>query len=499
MGCKCAEMLKSPASRPTHLPAGVELGLMRTGHPLSMTRSITAKLFLAVLATAAFAVLAMGFAAHWSFERGFLGYVNEQAAVRMDAVLPRVVEAYRQHGTWDYFRGRPDEWRQLVRPVRRAEIAPVGPGGASSPPMSDLTGAVIRLTLLDEQGAVVVGFPQIGPEALRRPVVVEGRTVGWLAQVPFQTVSAQGDVRFQRSQARASWMIGAVCMGMAAVIAWWAARFLLRPMQRVAQATHALAAGDYSQRVEPAGHDEVGQLARDFNRMAETLERNERARREFMADISHELRTPLAILHGELEAMQDGVRTPGPAGLASLQAEVATMTRLVNDLHEVSLAQVGAHSYRLFELDLVGVAQTAIEGFRPRAEERPLTVQAHWPAEALPVLGDEARLRQLLGNLLENALRYTDPGGTVRLTLSREGRQARLDLMDSAPGVPPSDLPRLFERFYRQDRSRNRATGGSGLGLAICRAIAEGHQGSIQAQASPWGGVWITVLLPLGD
>lgn len=464
-----------------------------------MIRSITVKLFLAVLATAAFAVLAMGFAAHWSFERGFLGYVNEQAAVRMDAVLPRVVEAYRQHGSWDYFRHRPDEWRQLVRPVRRAELPPPGPAGTSAPPMSDLTGAVIRLTLLDEKGAVVVGFPQIGPEALRRPVVVDGRTVGWLAQLPFQAVSAQGDVRFQRSQARASWIIGAVCMGMAAVIAWWAARFLLRPMRRVAQATHALAAGDYARRVEPSGDDEVGQLARDFNRMAETLERNERARREFMADISHELRTPLAILHGELEAMQDGVRTPGPAGLASLQAEVATMTRLVNDLHEVSLAKVGAHSYRLFELDLVAVAQTAVEGFRPRAEQRPLTVEVDWPDAPLRVEGDEARLRQLLGNLLENSLRYTDPGGTVKLRLSCDGRHARIDLLDSAPGVPTADLPRLFERFYRQDRSRNRATGGSGLGLAICSAIVQGHQGSIQAQASPLGGIWITVLLPLAD
>lgn len=462
-----------------------------------MTTSITAKLFAAVLATAAFAVLAMGFAAHWSFERGFLGYLNEQAALRMDAMLPGVQAAYREHGDWQYFRDHPEEWWALVRPVRRAEMGANGPGGKPLPPMSDLTGAVLRLGLFDEQGHSVIGYPQMSGDALRRDIVVGGRTVGWLAQAPFQSVSAAGDVRFQQSQVRASWTIGAVCMLLAAVIALWVARILLRPIKRVAQATHAVAAGDYGQRVEPASGDEVGQLARDFNRMADTLERNEKIRRDFMADVSHELRTPLAILHGELEAIEDGVRSLGPAGLKSLQAEVATMTRLVNDLHDVSLAHVDALSFRKFELDLVALAQTAVDGFQPRFAERQVVVDCEWPDGPLFVEADEARLRQLFGNLLENAWRYTDAGGAVKLAMRRDGDEVRVDLMDSAPGVPVGDLPRLFERFYRQDRSRNRATGGSGLGLAICRSIVQAHHGEIEARPSPMGGVWIEIRLPL--
>jgi len=287
-------------------------------------------------------------------------------------------------------------------------------------------------------------------------------------------------------------------MLLAAVIALWVARILLKPIKRVALATHAVAAGDYSQRVAPAsGDDEVGQLARDFNRMADTLERNEKIRRDFMADVSHELRTPLAILHGELEAMEDGVRSLGPAGLKSLQAEVATMTRLVNDLHDVSLAHVDALSFRKFELDLVPLAQTALDSFRPRCAERRLTISIDTPGEPLFALADEARLRQLFGNLLENALRYTDAGGSLCLALRRDEGLAQIDVMDSAPGVPEADLPRLFERFYRQDRSRNRATGGSGLGLAICRAIVQAHHGRIEARPSPLGGVWISIQLPL--
>lgn len=462
-----------------------------------MTTSITAKLFAAVLATAAFAVLAMGFAAHWSFERGFVGYLNEQAALRMDTMLPGVEAAFRQHGDWQHFRDHPEEWWALVRLAKRAEIGPGNLDDKPLPQVSDLTGGMLRLGLLDEQERVVIGYPQIADAALRRPVVVGGRTVGWLVQAPFQSATAVGDVRFQQSQIRASWTIGAVCMGLAAFIALWVARILLRPIKRVAQATHAVAAGDYSQRVEPASGDEVGQLARDFNRMADTLERNEKIRRDFMADVSHELRTPLAILHGELEAIEDGVRSLGPAGLKSLQAEVATMTRLVNDLHDVSLAHVDALSFRKFELDVVALAQTALESFRPRLAERRLTVENHWPTQPLFVEADEARLRQLFGNLLENALRYTDAGGSLRLTLRREEGCVQIDLMDSAPGVPAADLPRLFERFYRQERSRSRATGGSGLGLAICRAIVQAHHGRIEALPSPLGGVWVSVQLPL--
>ncbi|EER59248.1 putative sensor with HAMP domain [Acidovorax delafieldii 2AN] len=308
---------------------------------------ITAKLFLAVLATAVFVVVAMALAAQWSFSRGFLGYINELAGERLEAARPRIVQAYLAHGaSWDFVRNDRPGWFRLFRPaVGTDELQPSLANPDVRQP-SDLTGALLRATLLDADMRFVVGHPDVRPQSPRWPLKVHGTTVGWVAIAPFETVSAAGDVRFERSQFRASWTMGAVSVLLAALIALWTARALLRPVRQVAEATHRLAAGDYATRVNIASNDEVGQLARDFNRLAVALERNEQMRRDFMADISHELRTPLGVLNGELEALEDGVRPLTRQSLQSLQSEVATLNKLVSDLYDLSLADAGAMTYR---------------------------------------------------------------------------------------------------------------------------------------------------------
>ena len=243
--------------------------------------------------------------------------------------------------------------------------------------------------------------------------------------------------------------------------------------------------------------DELGRLAEDFNRLAVTLERNEQLRRAFMADISHELRTPLAVLRGELEAIEDGVRPMSPESVKSLQGEVATLGKLVDDLYELSLADVGALTYRKTALDLAEPLTQALEGFRERLVERRIALETVLPpAGTLTVLADPDRLRQLFNNLLENTVRYTDPGGRLRVEARCERGRVRIDFQDSAPGVPEELLPRLFERLFRVEGSRSRAGGGAGLGLAICRSIVQAHDGEIDARPSPLGGVWVHVSLP---
>jgi len=276
----------------------------------------------------------------------------------------------------------------------------------------------------------------------------------------------------------------------------WLARTLLAPVRRVAEATHQLAAGRYETRVNVASHDEVGQLAADFNHLAQTLQRNESVRRDFMADVSHELRTPLAVLRGELEAIEDGVRAATPEALHSLQGEVATLSQLVDDLYELSLSDAGALAYRLHELDFRALLTSTVDSMRMRFVQRDLRIELQLPSRALPVNADEARLQQLFHNLLENSLRYTDCGGQLRIGVLETADWLQIDFQDSAPGVAAETLPRLFERFFRSEGSRNRATGGAGLGLAICRNIAEAHGGTIEALASPLGGLWIAVRLP---
>jgi two-component system, OmpR family, sensor histidine kinase BaeS len=520
------------------------LGPMRPG--------LTAKLFLAMLAVAVFAVLAMGIAARVSFDRGFFGYLSEQETAKMQSVAASLQAAYREHGSWDFLRDNPRVWFEVMRPAGfdggpgdfdrppfggqnppppgdpgqpppdRPDQPPPGqpphdpgsgppPGGPGSfphgPPsamplsVSDLTGASLRFTLLDAQGRYLFGNPTAatGPYSLQVPIVVGGKTVGMLTMLSFRQVAEAGDLRFQEGQYRASWLIGIAALVLAAMLAIWLARTLLNPVHRIAKATHSLAKGDYASRVDTQSHDELGQLAHDFNRLAVTLERNETMRREFVADVSHELRTPLAIIRGELEALEDGVRQLDGAAIQSLQAEVGTLSKLIDDLYQLSLADLGTMTYRKVDVDMGKLLEATVETFQERLRKADIALDLRMPASPATILADESRLHQVFNNLIENSVRYTDAGGELRIACAAVDDGVVVDLMDSAPGVDEKNMPRLFDRFYRVETSRNRASGGAGLGLAICRAIVEAHGGSIRAMPSPLGGLWLSIRLPAGN
>ncbi|VVN49650.1 Signal transduction histidine-protein kinase BaeS [Pseudomonas fluorescens] len=458
-----------------------------------MKLSISTKLFVAVLAGVLLVILSMGLATSWSFGRGFLGYINEQALERMATVVPRLAGAYEREGTWEYFRNQPDRWFEVMRPEPGEQPQT---RDLKTPQISDLTGALFRIALLDKDKKRVTGYTRIADDALALPIVVAGETVGWLAVTPFQSVTEAGGERFQQYQLRTSLVMGVFSLLLAMLIAWWIARALLEPVKRVAAATHRLASGDYSGRVVVASNDEVGQLARDFNQLAYTLERNETMRREFMADVSHELRTPLSVLRGELEAIEDGVRTLDQHSMKSLQGEVSMLSKLVDDLYELSLADVGALTYRKATCVLNQLLESSVGMFQERLSARQLRVELELPAQPLTLVADANRLQQLFSNLLENAVRYTDPQGLIHISAVVESDELRIDFMDSGPGVSANQLPRLFERFYRGDASRNRSSGGAGLGLAICHSIALAHGGSLSAEHSPLGGLWLTLRLP---
>ena len=328
-----------------------------------------------------------------------------------------------------------------------------------------------------------------------RPVLVDDRVVGWIARSPLRRISTAADQSFEREQLRAAWIIAAFALALAAAVALVLARVFLQPLKRVADATHQLAAGDYATRVAIGSRDELGRLAEDFNRLAEVLQRNEDLRRRFMADVSHELRTPIAVLRAGLEALEDGVRPLTRESVASLQGEVAALGKLVEDLYQLALADVGALTYRKEPVEVAEVLEQATEPFASRLVERGLSLQKQFTS-GLKVMADADRLAQAFRNLLENSARYTDAGGQVRVTARRNGSGVKIDFEDSAPGVPADALPHLFERFYRVEGSRSRANGGAGLGLAIVRSVVEAHGGAIEAGASPLGGLRVTISLP---
>jgi two-component system, OmpR family, sensor histidine kinase BaeS len=452
---------------------------------------LSAKLFIALTALSTVIVVASGVASRISFRRGFLGYVNEQSFSQARDMVPRFEAAYASHGDWQFIRESYDNWREVLSggsPKGHIQANPSRPSDAV------FAGLLLRLALLDSHLVRVAGDPEFTAETPRTPIRFRGETVGWLAVVPFESVSDAASLRFQNQQLMAELAIGAVSVLLAALLASVLTRRLLRPLRQMESAAQEMAHGNYSQRLEIDTQDEIGSLSRYMDRLASTLEQNEKLRRSFVADISHELRTPLAVLRAELEAVEDSVRPPTRETLQSLSAEVTTMGNLVGSLYDLSLSDVGAIVDKRAPVDVTEVLRITVLAFRARFMEKQLEVRVDIPDLCPMIDGSETRVQQLFNNLLENSLRYTAERGQVDVRLAVKERTVIIDVLDSAPGVPEAELPRIFERFYRADRSRNRATGGTGLGLAICEGIVAAHAGTITAQPSPLGGLWIRVL-----
>jgi len=483
------------------------------------TPGITAKLFLAVLGVTLTVVVLMTVAAQLAFRSDFGSYLRDRERERMDTLAEVLAEHYRDHGGWQALE-TPARWRDILREaawrMRRehdhhddhdrddhSDRDRNGPFEGRAPPPHRGDGRPppgpppIGPTLLDASGDRVAGPPIRGDDVERKPVTVAGDTVGWLVFRPAAGISDRLTRRFQYEQLRAALISALGVVILAAVVSILLARGFLAPVRRLARSTRALAAGRFDTRVEEPRRDELGQLAADFNRLAETLQRNERLRNEFMADMSHELRTPMAVLRAELEAMEDGVRPLTRESLHRLQGSVASLSKLIDDLYELSLSDAGALDYRMEPLDLAAMITETVDRWRNRLEDGGLGLIVDIPEAAVEINADERRLQQLLDNLLENSLRYTERGGRVRVGLTVGDGGAVVSLEDSAPGVPEEALQRLFERLYRVEVSRSRESGGAGLGLAICRNIARAHGGEVEAYASPLGGLGIRVTLPL--
>ncbi|CAI1642057.1 Signal transduction histidine-protein kinase BaeS [Serratia quinivorans] len=449
-----------------------------------MKIGITGKLFMAIFATCMLVLITMHWGVRVSFERGFIDYIKNSNEQRINMLSEALEEQYSRHGNWIFLRNNDQVIYQIMRSFEQNS-------GSSHnlPPKGWRT----QFWVVDSQFNRLVGhsgpLPKEGP---RHPIRYNNEIVGWVITTPVERLTRNTDINFDQQQRRTSWMIVALSTLLAAAVTWLMSRGLLAPVKRLVAGTHRLAAGDFSTRVVVSSQDELGRLAQDFNQLATSLEKNEQMRRAVMADVSHELRTPLAVLRGELEALQDGVRQPTPASLSSLLAEVTTLTKLVDDLHQLSLSDLGALAYRKSPVDCVHLLQVAVASFRDRFRAKGLEIVTLLPEKA-PLFGDPDRLNQLFNNLLENSLRYTDAGGKLEIGAEPLPGSLRIYWQDSAPGVNDEQLARIFERFYRTEGSRNRASGGSGLGLSICQNIVEAHNGKIYAQHSPLGGVRITV------
>jgi two-component system sensor histidine kinase BaeS len=329
-------------------------------------------------------------------------------------------------------------------------------------------------------------------------IAVDDKTVGWLGLHKRENLTNPLAVGFLKQQFQMLYLIGGAILILAAMVALLLSRHLLSPVRKLTAGTRTLASRQFDTRIEVESNDELGQLAADFNAMAQTLEDYERMRRQWISDIAHELRTPLSILGGEIEALKDGIRQVKQDTLDSLYSEVRYLSKIVTDLHELSLADSGALSIQKVPVDLPAILNETLGRFKQRFADNQITIENKLE-NALPisVIGDAGRLRQLFSNLLENTLRYAAAPGSLKIGQKLTENRLVLFFEDSGPGVPAQALERLFDRLYRVDRSRSRIHGGSGLGLSICKSIVAALGGEIRAVNGYSGGLRIEVELSL--
>jgi two-component system, OmpR family, sensor histidine kinase BaeS len=268
-----------------------------------------------------------------------------------------------------------------------------------------------------------------------------------------------------------------VAVGVAGVLG----AMLARPLREIGGAARRIAEGDYEARIPRQGPEEIVSLSDSFNQMAAALEEQERIRREFIANAAHELRTPLTNLQGYLEALRDGVIEPDRATFESLLDEAERLVRLSRSLDTLAAGDAGPVTQPI-DLDLAATIRMAVDLARPAIRAAGLELDVDLP-DTLPARGDPDQLAQVLGNLLQNAIRYTPAGGRISVKAERRPADVLVSVANSGDGIPAADLPHVFERFYRVDKSRDRASGGAGIGLAIVRQIVEAAGGAVGAES----------------
>lgn len=445
-----------------------------------------------ILSFALVVVLAIGgvvLIALYGTQREVRSFMTVGGMARLETIQGNLEQYYKTYGTWE----GAEELLTVSHGMGQ------GPGGQGMM-MSGL------LVLADAEGnrlAVSSGQPtsgQLTPAELDRSLALKSglRTVGYL-YFDGGAAFSSGDESFLVARLTlAALVAGFVAGGLALLLSLFLSYRLLRPVQELTQASHGMARGDLSQRVSIQGHDELAELARTFNFMADSLQAAQTSRRAMTADIAHELRTPLAVQRANIEALLDGVYPLTSDNLAPVLEQNHLLTRLVEDLRTLALVDSGQLKLEVVPSDLASITEHMVTRFRPQAEKTAVALHfAKPPTSFPPIQVDPQRIEQILSNLISNALRYTPSGGQIEISLANVPGQVRVQIHDSGPGIPVESLGQVFERFYRADKSRSRSEGGSGLGLAIARQLTEAHGGTLTAANHPQGGAVFTLTLPL--
>ncbi|MEK7327646.1 MAG: ATP-binding protein [Chloroflexota bacterium] len=359
--------------------------------------------------------------------------------------------------------------------------------------------------VVDAQGVVVIPlFPEfptgklISQDVLAQgePVEIDDEVVGTILTAQFPPGLNPEETAFLQRINVALLMASVAAVLIALLVGVLLARTLTRPLRALTQATHRMAGGELEQEVQVKSTDEIGELATAFNRMSREVARAHKVRRQMTADVAHELRTPLTVIAGYVESMRDGDLSPTPERLSIIYAEIDHLQHLVGDLRILTQADAGELKLNKQLVSPQELLQQTLAAFEHQAMQKGVSLELSLNGEIPAIAVDEIRMAQVLGNLISNALRFTPKGGRVTLGAALDGDRVTLTVQDTGQGISPEDLPFVFARFYRADKSRAEENGESGLGLAIVKALVEAHGGVISVQSAPGAGSTFAITLP---
>ncbi|MCZ2720105.1 ATP-binding protein [Marinomonas sp. 15G1-11] len=456
-----------------------------------------------------------------TFSSGFNHYVEQEEQKHVDAVKQQLIDLYGQSDGWQPIKQNTLLWRSIVEqnvdprtpqqrnfkneaelPQDKSSKGRTNPPSPSFlwinlPPGSLKTGQ--RISLYDVNKEVIVGREYLTDNPQVESILLNNKVIGWIGFEPSRLVESSPAKAFLSAQFHNYFMITLGVMLLAFIMAIILSRHLIKPIRQIVSGTNALKKGDFSNRIPALTQDELGTLSKNVNELAQTLEENQQMRAQWVSDTSHELKTPLTVLRSHLLAVQDGIFVADEKRIALLIKQVDNLNHIVDDLTQLSHRDAGVFTYTQVDLDIIQAFESSLDDFVMRFEQQGLLVhrQALQTVGQCLVRGDRDRLQQLFVNLLENTCKYTNRGGSLNIEVNKTRSHVVLTLQDSAPSVTPEDQEKLFERFYRVEKSRNRELGGSGLGLALCKQIIEAHKGDISLQDSPFGGLSVQVRFPL--
>lgn len=444
-------------------------------------RSITLRLVLAFVGVSLISTLLVVLFTRWRSGEEFRSFLLDQ---NRPGIVTALSSYYESHGSWQ---GITDTQFFVQSPPPRPERG-------KSP-----------FTLVDNAGHIIIAgkgyenrdFTSQSELSKGIPIRVNGKSVGTLLiNRSGYPVGAPGSNFLNRFNRQIFWS-GLIALGLALLLAIFLSRTLTRPIRELTTATQVAAKGELPQQVPVRSRDELGQLAKSFNRMSTDLTRSLNLRRQMTADIAHELRTPISIILGHAEAVHDGVLPASSETVEIIREEAERLEHLVEDLRTLSMADAGELKLTLRLYPPQKILKAVQKAYSHQVRQKRVSLHTEIGNDLPEIEMDPDRIREVFHNILENALRYTPEGGTITLSAKADGDTVDMRVQDSGPGVPPGELEAIFERFYRTEASRSRDAGGSGLGFAIARSIIEKHNGRIWAESKPGEGLTVIIQLPI--